>query len=333
MFGILPIRNRRLRAGRLIFTSWLAAAVCAPGFEVSGVGAFQSGGKPAGTVTVEMSVSLAAGARYIIEDSPDLKTWNRVSAVLRPPAGILQWRHPQGARIADRDGNPVPDMYRAGENHWYTRRYYRVRELPPADTAPEVIPVVPTGRLQQQSPQGPFHYRTSGDWVIALDGQTCTITSPDNRTRYEFWGSNVHENLNGKHIKDWNGLRRTVLLPGDVMITLSGGEATPGSGEVTIRTVSIYDVDQTHRLDMHSGSVEMSVLLARVGEEEEPDGETMRIWHVGEGVCYAENVYVEEESGDGISAIQEAVPLGCTGGEANPNDVRDFYDDPRLSHT
>ena len=100
-----------------------------------------------------------------------------------------------------------------------------------------------------------------------------------------------------------------------------------------VDAVSIYDLDQTHKLNMTNNTVAMSVPLVRVGEAAEPDGETMRIWHIGSGRYYAENVYTQETAGEGAAAQQDEVPLGATGGDANPNQVNDYYDDPRLGHT
>jgi len=244
--------------------------------------------------------------------------------VMRPALGTLEWSHRQssfqtiapffsGTSLASRN----------------LRRFYRVREVRPADASPAGgSTTAPTGRLSQPAgPGSPARYVTSAGWLVIMDLSTITVISPDEKATYQHWG-HPHENLNGKHVKDWLTTRRTMLLPGNAMITL---KASGPHGVVD--AVSIYDVDQTHKLNMTNNTVAMSALLVRVGEATEPDGETMRIWHIGNGRYYAENVYSEETTGEGSAAQQDEVPLGATGGDANPNQVNDYYDDLRLGHT
>lgn len=274
-----------------------------------------------GGIRAKLQGTWQPGQDYIIEDSTDLVSWNRVSPVMKPVQGTLDWSHKQSLGGGE---------FYSGTSlfHRNVRRFYRLRKLPPADAPPQTISTVPTGRLSQPNgPTNPVFYTTSSGWNITLDRSTVTITSADGKATYQHWG-HPHENLNGKHLKDWLGVYRTMILPGDVTITM---KATGPQG--VVEALSIYDVDQTHKIDTTNNSVILSTLLVRVGETSEPDGETMRFFHIGNGRYYTENVYTQDTAGDGTDAVQHEVPLGSTGGDANPNQVNDLYDDPRLGHT
>lgn len=288
-------------------------------------------GELVGTTVANLKGSLPSAGEHILEDSADLTTWTRVSPFLKPANGLLNWNLLSGP-MWEREGIQHPQISVRGSTTWYTSRFYRLRAIPAADAAPQRTPVAPCGRLWRPDPTGPFYMTTRANWRIFVNGVTIIITSPDLKTKWECWGDGAHENLNGKHIKDWESRRRTILLPGDTTVTLTSGEQTPGTGLFTIRTVHIYDSDQTHKLNTHNNTVEMSVLLSRVGEAVESDGETMRIWHLGGGRYYAENIYFQDDTG-AAATPQKAVPLGSSGGEANPTQVNDYYDDPRLGHT
>lgn len=283
-----------------------------------------------GTTLANLKASLPPAGEFIIEDSADLTTWTRVSPLLQPTTGLLNWSLVSGP-VAVREGIQYPLISMRGDTTWYNSRFYRLRALTPPDPTPLTLPVAPVGRLWRQNPDGVFFMTTQANWRIQLNGSTLTIHTPDLKAKWECWGDKVHENLNGKHIKDWEGRRRTILLPGDTTITMTSAEQTPG-GPITLQTISLYDAGQSHRINAQTKTVEMSVLLSRVGEAAEPDGETMRIWHLGAGRYYTENIYVEEAVNP-APPPQSSTPLGITGGDANPNMVNDYYDDPRMGHT
>ncbi len=48
------------------------------------------------------------------------------------------------------------------------------------------------------------------------------------------------------------------------------------------------------------------------------------------GVANYDNIYNEDAD---FQIVLFNVPLGVTGGCANPNQVQDLFDDPRLAHT
>ena len=275
---------------------------------------------------------------HMVEDSPDLLTWNRVSSELRPSGGVLNWSHVQFDLSYFGIAN---DLYITPTSRWGTRRFYRIRELPAADAAPVVsgAAVPKSGRLTQPIANGRYLIKTLGNWSVSINGTNLIVTNPAGTARYEIWGDGSggtgHENLNGKHLKDMLGGYRTLLLPDGTIITVTLS-TTPGKN--TIDRFSIYDGEQSHRLTTYPdglgnpNTVTMSASLRRAGEALEPDGETCRLLNTPNGM-HVENIYNQTGASDGQPLPQEAVPLGTTGGPANPNQVNDYYDDPRLAAT
>ena len=180
----------------------------------------------------------------------------------------------------------------------------------------------------------PLDYVTSGGYTVKADAHTVTITDPLGRNTVEHWGD-PHENLNGKHIKDWGGsphwegLRRTLLLGDGSKVTMEAA----GPHGVTTWT-SIYDGDAHVQFDNCRSQV------AWQGNDPAETTQLERTQYDGEassfssdaqtGVARYDNAYNEDES---FERVGTPVPLGTTGGFANPNQVNDLFDDPRLGHT
>ena len=282
-------------------------------------------GPPEGRYVAALEATLPGAIDHIVEDSPDLLTWNRVSPLLLPAGSELAWGHTQAAPLF---GTP---LHIDGSQDWQTRRFYRVRPLPAAGDIPAGPPAGAAGRLTRPVPEGPYILTTPAGWIIQSNATTLTISSPAG-PKYELWGAGGHENLRGKHLKDMLGTRRSILLPGDTMVTVTLTTQAMTYPAGTIHLISIYDGDQSHRLNIQTGAVEMSATATRAGEAAEADGETGRIWDTGAGLFF-ENLYDKPNPGNGAPLPQTAVPLGRTFGPANPNQVNDYYDDPRVGHT
>lgn len=204
----------------------------------------------------------------------------------------------------------------------------------PVDSDPvDTDPVTPCDLfLAPSDPGDALWFTTRGCWTVTIDHHTLTVTDPAGRNTVQHWGD-PHENLNGKHIKDWLSDRRTLLLPDDLQITV---HATGPHG--LIQTVVIYDGPHTRVIDVNINEVAESLddaAATTARERNEADGETARITVDLDEVMTYESVYTQGENEDGTPGPKEAdaYPLGETGGSANPNRVNDFYDDPRLAHT
>ncbi|WP_440223844.1 hypothetical protein ACQQ2N_01200 [Dokdonella sp. MW10] len=191
------------------------------------------------------------------------------------------------------------------------------------------------GHLQPGSGGGASTtYTTSGGYRIVIDRHTISITDPIARNTVEHWGD-PHENLNGKHIKDWGGApgwdgsQRTILLDDGTKVTMTAA----GAQGVTLYT-SIYDGTTELQLDNTANRILLHATNATSGscrERLQHDGETA-IFHTDRatGVATYSNRYNEDPS---FHRTTFDTPLGSTGGFANPNQVNDYFDDPRLGHT
>lgn len=194
------------------------------------------------------------------------------------------------------------------------------------------------GGLSQATPCGPFTYATSGNGSIVIDRDESISIGHESyaNLEIEFWGlapvgvnmwnSGNHENLNGKHIKDRFGSRRTIVFPDGAKITMIA-EGEQGA----LLTVSIYDGNESHRIDMRRATVTHSSTTqseATQLDAAEADGETGTFRFTETGLIF-ENIYIEDSPGDRVPGV---VPLGELTRD-NPNQVKDFFDDPRIGST
>lgn len=192
----------------------------------------------------------------------------------------------------------------------------------------------PAGTMEQAVATGPLTYRTvNGETVIKIDLHKITTTLQCRNT-WEVWGD-PHENLNGKHMKDWldPGLRRTLLLPDGVKITMHAD----GPHHV-VHTTSIYDGAHCYQIDNNTNILTHTCIDgtdAAQREADEYDGETAVMDLLATEVAAVVNVYDQQPGAPGEpDQIQyDAFDLGTTGGKNNPKQVNDWFDDKRLPST
>lgn len=180
----------------------------------------------------------------------------------------------------------------------------------------------------------PLHHVTRGGYAITIDRHTITVTDALGMNSVQHWGD-PHENLNGKHIKDWggepvwNGARRSLVLDDGTKLTLVA-EAAQG----IVLHSSIYDGDENLQFDNCRNALEHHGIDASDTAQRDAsqyDGEAAIFsTDAGTGIASYTNVYDENVA---FEVVEFDVPLGSTGGYANPNQVNDYYDDPRLGHT
>jgi hypothetical protein len=183
-------------------------------------------------------------------------------------------------------------------------------------------------------PRPPVVLTTDGGYRITIDRHTITIRDPIDRNRIEHWGD-PHENLNGKHIKDWggaagwDGTRRTVELGDGSKLTL----VAAGAQGVVVST-SLYDGDSNVLVNNCRNSIahfSRDALDTAEREQTQYDGEISSFTtDNATGIATYETLGNENPAFEYIATPQL---LGTSGGFANPNNVRDFFDDPRLGHT
>jgi len=202
------------------------------------------------------------------------------------------------------------------------------------------VSVAPSSNLTiENGANGPiFHFTSRNSAKIDIDftnGITLRSTEYSNFS-LEYWGdlevngvrktSANHENLNGKHLKDRFGSRRTIIFPDGTKITFVA------EGEYQrLLFVSIYDGPDIVHINALCEKVEYSnsnFEIATALDNLEADGETATFEITATGLIYS-NIYVENVPGEKISNIY---PLGSLL-LANPNQVNDLFDDPRIAHT
>jgi hypothetical protein len=235
-----------------------------------------------------------------------------------------------GAETTDGPGSPTAD----------TATPPSETTTPPETTDP---PPPPSETEVLVAHKGGWLWTTSTGWTVFVLDQIVTVTTPDGTGKVEWWGFTsagqtppvdpFHENLNGKHIKDTLGGVRSLLLPDGAKITARSVSGVPG-----IQPVSLYDQGRAYHVDALANTLTSETLEAAAAAEEEEaeaDGETAAVYLPGKGVLEYWNVYQQDEDLDGtpLDAVPAKQQLGETGGTANPNQVNDFYDDPRLIHT
>lgn len=190
------------------------------------------------------------------------------------------------------------------------------------------------GTLAQPGGAGtPMRYVTHAGYTIQIDLHTITVTDPQGRNTVQHWGD-PHENLNGKHIKDWggepewDGSRRSILV-GGAKLTMHAA----GPQGVVLET-AIYDGDRHLRFTNTTNTLLHFTLDAddtAARDAAEYDGETAAFDTDPLALTASyRNVYNEDPA---FQRVEGERMLGTTGGCANPNQVNDFYDDPRLGHT
>ena len=184
----------------------------------------------------------------------------------------------------------------------------------------------------------PLEYRSFGSYTIKIDRYTITITDHHGRNTVQHWGD-PHENLNGKHIKDWGGAagwsenRRSLVLGDGTKVTMSSQGA---HGVVT--STSIYDRGHNTQFNNTSNTIthhSTDPVDTAARDAAQFDGETARFSTDPETIRASyDNSYNETFDNDGNPVVVPVDrPLGTTGGCANPNQVNDLFDDPRLGHT
>ena len=246
------------------------------------------------------------------------------------------WSGAQPRMTGDRHNTNLANLWFA---HDAQNAYFRIDACERTDAL--------RGQMRQAVEGEPMEYITrSGNWSIKVDTSTITVTRSTlcQTATIQHWG-HPHENLNGKHVKDWLDDRCSLLLDDGTKITM---HADGPHGVVS--KMSIYDGPNSFEINNdHNNVVEASTDLA-VGQqrdEADADGETAYGSFVPNntpgaiGYLDYRNIYTQNEPGPAPQCVADPVdpscvdvPLGTTGDfYLNPNQVNDLYDDTRLGHT
>lgn len=205
-------------------------------------------------------------------------------------------------------------------------------ELPKLGTCEAVTP---KGNLNIIANGNEFVYNTHGGGkMIYYTENHIFYFSHENypSLAIQFWGgfnnvfSSVHENLNGKYIKNRMNNKRSLIFPDGAKITMVYAEDYEA-----FLSVSIYEGNEIHHINVECNTVEYSSTnspFAKQVDDAEPDGETATFEFTETGLLFL-NIYTEDVAGQ---KVEERVKLGEIYID-EPNNVTDYYDDPRYDHT
>ncbi len=197
--------------------------------------------------------------------------------------------------------------------------------------------VTPSGRLSYSAETGIYTFSTNGRGIIRIDLNGVVSLKHNNYAGFEIqlWGDRIsstvnfeHENLNGKHIKDWQAGRRSIIFPDGAKITLSNeaGYRSPS------KSISIYDGSEVHRFNTTCAVLEYSSGtardIARRLDELEADGETGAFELTDTGLLFF-NMYDEKSPGNKEEGRYNLGEIFRN----EPNQINDYFDDPRIGHT
>lgn len=293
----------------------LTATFTASGAAISKFQVLSAAGPNSDVAIVFFTADVTPSTLYLVESSPDLQHWGPTSsAAVSSGARTLTWNHWECAARQAR-------FYRLVEHHG------------------SFSTVQPQGRLTQTNAGGAFYLTTSGGWSIQISKTSMKMTDPNKVDHAELWNSGA-ENFKGKHIKNVLSDRRTYILTDDTIITVAIDPTLsrpPENPMGQVQYISIYDGGQSHRINMQTLAIDRSSLIPKYGEFDEFDGETSRFVRFAENQVTGlrwENIYYQgDPCVDGTGVKHYNTVRLSQSNDANPNQVNDYYDDPRLGHT
>lgn len=180
-----------------------------------------------------------------------------------------------------------------------------------------------------------FEYNSvDGDYNIKIAPAVITITHIERMFSVQLWGGNdsvamaLHENLNGKHVKNRKSSSRTFICSDNLKLTVT---TDPKTGKLT--RISIYDGQQVQIINLNCINMrlvysEENSMFAQQLDYREIDGETSIFEITDEGMIW-KLIYTENSVN---KKTYETIILGQLVW-AFPNQVNDLYDDPDLDHT
>ena len=178
------------------------------------------------------------------------------------------------------------------------------------------------GQLQQDGEGKPITYTTSGGYKVAVNGDTINITDPNGENTVKTWGD-PHENVNGKHVKDWKDKQRSIVLGDGTKITMSADNP-----KGVVDHTSIYDGNQNIQIQNKGNQITShsynpwDTLFQEMGQY---DGETALFTTAGDGSANYRNIYNEDTDFNIVRAYEA---IATTGGRygSDPGHVHDHYE-------
>lgn len=172
------------------------------------------------------------------------------------------------------------------------------------------------GQLDQAGKGKPIEYKTSGGYSVKIDKHTITITDPNGKNTQQTWGD-PHENVNGKHVSDWAGKQRSIVLGDGTKITMSANDP-----KGVVNSTSIYDGRMNVQVENGSNTVthfSMNPRDTAYREQSQYDGQTaIFTTNPRNGVARFADIYNQDAN---FNVTQQYKQIASTGGYANPSTV------------
>lgn len=206
------------------------------------------------------------------------------------------------------------------------------------ENVPDCASVAPTGHLTYKDASGPYTFRTNSGGTIVIDVDLSIAITHDDYPGFKIalWGGSLtkgvmklsaqYESLNGKHIKNRLGSRRSIIFPDGAKITMvAEGEEGP------LISISIYDGTESHHINPGCKNLVISSTLLATAQQldsAEADGETGKFEISPTGLLWT-NLYTEDVPGNKVTDYYKLGELFWSTQQL----ITDYYDDPRVEHT
>lgn len=166
----------------------------------------------------------------------------------------------------------------------------------------------------------PLVYTTRDCWTVTVNATTITIQDPA-KTGEHTWGD-PHENLRGRHVKDWLSTSRSVTVGGAMITMIANGL----SGTGVVQTLTLYDGPVSYSIANEGSAVfaqtydEASTVARKQGEA---DSETGCLANKADGGLLFDNINQQDAdiNGTPLEKVSALARIGETFGPDNPNQV------------
>ena len=180
------------------------------------------------------------------------------------------------------------------------------------------------GTLEQEAEGKPITYTTSGGYKVSVDGHTINITDPNGKNTVKTWGD-PHENVNGKHVSDWQEKQRSIVLDDGTKLTMSADNP-----KGVVESMSIYDGRQSIQIDNNKNKItghSYNPYETRNQEQSQYDGSVAYLQTGNDGSLNFANYYTQDQDFN-INRNYQLLATVDSGGT-----VTDHFDDPTHKNT
>jgi len=201
-----------------------------------------------------------------------------------PGGGMPNFGFPQG----NYGFNQFPGMYGPQQQV----NIYNYNQCCPCERPDYGPPQRQGGELKQDGQGKPITYTTSGGYQVTVNGHDVSVKDPNGKHTVTHWGD-PHENVDGKHLKDWDKKTRTMVLGDGTKITMNAN-----SPNGTINHTSIYDGAQQVQIKNEGNQIEkvgFNPYETQQAERSQADGETAFMGNRRDGSFVYKDIYNQND--------------------------------------